>query len=116
MKLIVKTDYSNALVFPVESAGAIVTAFMTGEHAQQVYKNGKNHWEMKAADPLEVQLVAESEFAPMPEPLEKLAKTAEDASARWLDEYNRRTKAEAKVKELEDKLAALKTAVSEEPL
>lgn len=115
MKILVKLDYSNGIVFPAEQAGVIASTFATGQHVSNVYGKGKYHWELTDTH-MEMELIPDESLAPLPEPLAVLAKTAEDASDRWLQEYNKRVAVEKKVKELEDKLAALKTAVSEEPL
>lgn len=114
MKLIVKLDYSHYLVFPAEQAGIIVGAFASGQPANTAYKDGKSRYELTAKEPLEFSIVEDTEFEPVPEPIEAVQKAQKAATDQWLAEYNRRIAAEKKVNELQEKLDSLKTAVTSE--
>ena len=54
------------------------------------------------------QFLQESELLPVPAPIEKLTKDLADSSSRWYKEYTEHNDTKKKLKELEEKLQAIK--------
>ena len=112
MKLVVKLDYSNSLVFPAEKSGAIVEAFSTGT---RVYDSGcgENRTLKPNTDStISFEFVEDAVLLEKEAPFEALQKQKKESDNKWLEEYRLRVDAQNKVKELEARLASLKTAVT----
>lgn len=101
---------SYEICIPAVNAGPIVAAL---ENAFPVTTEGwgKDQKWVKAEGEIECSFVAEGLLDEKPEPLKKALQNYETAQSNWLGEYNKRTKAEAEVKALKEKLAAIGHAV-----
>jgi len=98
------------LCIPAVNAGPIVAAL---ENAFAIRSEGwgKDQKWVKAEGEIEVSFVADTLLQEKPEPIKKALEDYEAATQRWLGEYNKRTAAEAEVKQLKEKLAAVGHAV-----
>lgn len=98
------------LCIPAVNAGPIVAAL---ENAFAIRSEGwgKDQKWVKAEGEIEVSFVPDTILQEKPESLTKALENYETAQSNWLGEYNKRTAAEKRVKELEEKLAAVGHAV-----
>lgn len=101
---------TNILVIPAINAGPVLAAF---EHARCVSTSGwgkemKIEYHEKGP---ELSFVPDTYADPATPQLTKALADYEATTQRWLDEYNKRTAAEKKVKELEEKLSKITETV-----
>lgn len=101
---------SNELCIPAVNGGPILASL---ENAFAIRSEGwgKDQKWVKAEGEIEISFVADTLLEEKPAPLTKALENYETAQSNWLGEYNKRTAAEKRVKELEEKLAAVGHAV-----
>ena len=104
-KINIPGDY--ALFQPNDSA-----AFLAALASAQVVETegwGDEVKHKKSKKKITIELVAPPELEEIPAPMVELQKSLRTAESRWLDQYNKANKAEARVKELEAKLAEIQS-------
>lgn len=111
MKIRVKIPHDYALFSPTDAA-----AFIASLASAQVIKTsgwGQDEKLEVSKDPIEIAIVQDLDLVPPPAPLVELQTQLRASEARWLEYYNKSNQSEARVKELEAKLASLKGDVAE---
>jgi hypothetical protein len=114
MRIALKLDWQDWLVFGTNDATAILNALPGAERMHEESK-----WFVRKEDEKwipEIRLIPEEMLA-APDPLEKtLRERIKETENSWLNYYNKFNESEKRVKELQGKLDSLKKAVGEEPL
>lgn len=110
MKLKLKID-STVLVLEGEDAHH---AIALAERAEVWESSWDGKLTKKEKQNIEFQFVKEEDLLPVPEPIQSLSKSVEEANSRWYREYTEHDKTKKEKKALEERLEALQKAVQGE--
>lgn len=102
---------SRYLCVPAVNAGPIMAALETSFAVDSEGYGKEQKW-VKSESPIVVEFVSEAILKEAPEPIKKAMQNYEVAQRNWLDEYGKRTKLEAEVKALKEKLEAVNQAAA----
>ena len=100
MKLLIDTQGNNIVCDMTENIGVLLTVLAGAKLYERWETPYKQSGTAENPETLGIKFVADSEFKDASPVLEKMTETVKLAEARWLDVYNRTTKAENKVKKL----------------
>lgn len=96
------------LILPADKAQPLIEALAHGAlYQRKGWDDDGAEYQPSDKKKPKVIFVDDSQLTAQPEPLVALQKETETANRRWIEEYNKRTAAEKKAKELEEKLSAI---------
>lgn len=115
MKIAITFD-GEYLVLPADKAQPLIEALAAGQlYSRKGWPDDEAEYvPAEAGRKAKVLFVSEDQFQAQPEPLKRLSAELEMVNRRWLDAYRDHNKAQARVKELEEKLESIGVAVSKE--
>lgn len=112
MKLLVKLGYNDQLAFPAEKSGTISEAFSTGTRVTESGYGDARTFKPTSDSTISFEIVPDEFLLEKAEPLVELQSQKAYSEKKWLDEYYAHGETKKQLREAQDKLASLKTAVT----